>query len=332
MSGGTQIIESRQTMTDNIKKPKDVAVTKAKGRPMLTWVPPEVMATWQGGAGDNLPHHSVTTMQLDHMVSVLGAGFKKLGIQKGDRAIVFIPMSLPMYAAMFAYGRADLIQKNVSSIIASMEGRPASFAKDFRPSLSRAWMKGFKYRFHGRADLVALVTALGKAVREYGSLQAMFQEMDKNPGSETVMEGVSGVARALRKYAGGGAPGFKTLVTDPADGGAAKRWMLFMRWMVRKDDVDPGPWEGSVDRARLVIPLDTHVGRIARFLGMLGRKSNDWKSALELTRYLKLLDPADPVRYDFAICSYGKLGYCSSRPALEKCGSCNFNTLCGAIL
>ncbi|MDH5637683.1 MAG: TIGR02757 family protein [Nitrospinota bacterium] len=233
-----------------------------------------------------------------------------------------------IFAAMFAYGRADLIQRTVSTILTTMGESPAEFCASFQASANRSWMKGFKYRFHNREDLIALTRGVGKILRDHGSLQAAFAIHDGDGSAETVLPGVSGLARLLRR-AGPGSGAFPTLVTDPADGGASKRWMLYMRWMVRKDGVDPGPWSGVVDTSRLVIPLDTHVGRITRFLGMLGRKSNDWKAAVELTRYLKRLDPADPVRYDFAICSYGKLGYCSSRVDSSKCEDCGLASLCG---
>ena len=231
-----------------------------------------------------------------------------------------------LFAAMFAYGRADLIQRTVASIVKSMGASPASFLSGFRPADGKEWMAGFKYRFHTQQDLAALALAAGRALNEHGSLLDLFLKSGGAEG-ETVVDGVSGMAKSLRRLAAK-SPGFKTLVTDPADGGASKRWMLYMRWMVRKDGVDPGPWSGRVDTSRLVIPLDTHVGRISRLLGMLARKSNDLKAALELTAYLRLLDPADPVRYDFAICSYGKLGYCSTWAQAEKCAACGLAGVC----
>ncbi len=232
-----------------------------------------------------------------------------------------------LFAALFAYGRADLIQRNVASITGAMEPGPARFCDMFTVSAHRRWMKGFTYRFHRREDLVALVIAIKKARKQHGSLLELFLYGD-DPSADTILPGLSGMVTALRKYAGRNTRAFNTLLSDPMAGGASKRWCLFLRWMIRKDEVDPGPWSGMVKTSRLVIPLDTHVGRIARRLGMLKRKSNDWKAAIELTGFLRRLDPEDPVKYDFAICSYGKLGYCvhSARP--DQCQICDFDSIC----
>lgn len=235
-----------------------------------------------------------------------------------------------LIAASFAYGRADLIQKNVTQILDAMEGSPARFCESFNPSASREWMKGFAYRFQKREDLVALVRAIGSARKSNGSIKNLFLEGD-DPGAETVLPGLVHMAVALRKLAGRETAPFKALLSDPSLGGASKRWNLFLRWMIRKDGVDPGVWNGAVSTARLVIPLDTHVARVGRQLGMLERKSGDWKAALELTRYLRALDPADPVKYDFAICSYGKLGYCAKKVNPEKCGRCDLSGICSLI-
>jgi len=232
-----------------------------------------------------------------------------------------------LIAAVFAYGRADLIQRNVTAIIGSMGKSPASFCDRFRPETNKRWMKDFVYRFHRRGDLVSLVTAIKKARKKSGSLLKLFLEND-NPSADTILPGLNGMVSALRSYSGRDTQAFRTLLSDPSGGGASKRWCLFLRWMVRKDDVDPGPWSKKVSKARLVIPLDTHVSRIARQLGMVKRKSNDWKTALELTSFLRRLDPDDPVKYDFAICSYGKLGYCVKSASQDQCENCDLDPVC----
>ncbi len=232
-----------------------------------------------------------------------------------------------LIAALFAYGRADLIQKNVSQIVRSMGDSPARFCEEFSRSTHRSWQKSFVYRFHRRPDLTALVTAIGKTRQRHGSLRQLFMEKD-DPSDPSILPGLAGMAHTLRSYAPKGDRFFKTLLANPLAGGASKRWALYLRWMIRKDKVDPGPWNKYISPARLVIPLDTHVGRIARLIGILNRKSDDWKAVMELTGFLKQLDPVDPIKYDFAICSYGKLGYCVRRPVVELCGKCDISSIC----
>ena len=208
-----------------------------------------------------------------------------------------------------------------------MGGSPARFCENFAPSKNRFWLKDFKYRFQTRDDLVALVKAIGAVRSEYGSLKALFLAKDDQK-SETIFPGIGGMAEELRRKGRRSSTGMKYLLSDPSKESASKRWNLYMRWMVRRDQLDPGPWSTEVSKARLVIPLDTHVARIARLLGLLTRKSSDKKAALELTRNLRLMDPKDPVKYDFAICSFGKLGYCVRKIDIERCKSCDLSVVC----
>jgi hypothetical protein len=108
---------------------------------------------------------------------------------------------------------------------------------------------------------------------------------------------------------------------------ACKRMNLFLRWMVRRTPPDLGIWD-FVDPAKLVVPLDTHVHRIATFLGLTKRKSADWKCARAVTDRLAKFDPADPVRYDFAICRLGILDLCSRRRRKENCDVCLLRDVC----
>jgi uncharacterized protein (TIGR02757 family) len=139
-----------------------------------------------------------------------------------------------------------------------------------------------------------------------GSLEAAFAAGD--PGGETIEGALDAFAAAVRDADPGFARrGAAAFLPAPADGSACKRPLLFLRWMVRRDAVDPGPWR-SVDPARLVVPLDVHVARAARRLGLLRRRATDWRAALETTRALRRIDPADPVRFDYPICRAGILG------------------------
>ncbi|MGH3522476.1 MAG: DUF2400 family protein, partial [Mycobacterium sp.] len=117
------------------------------------------------------------------------------------------------------------------------------------------------------------------------------------------------------------------LLTSPADGSACKRLNLFLRWMVRRTSPDLGLWT-FVDPAKLVMPLDTHIHRIATFLGLGRRKSADWKAARAITDRLATFNPEDPVRYDFALCRLGILDLCSRRRRKENCDVCLLRDVC----
>jgi uncharacterized protein (TIGR02757 family) len=128
------------------------------------------------------------------------------------------------------------------------------------------------------------------------------------------IEGFSRAARAVdlrpaygRRAPGG--PGVSYFFSRPSSGGACKRINLFLRWMVRQDGVDPGGWT-AVAPAQLVVPLDTHTIRVGQCLALTGRKSPGWTMAVEITDALRAFDPADPVRYDFALCHLSMMGAC----------------------
>jgi uncharacterized protein (TIGR02757 family) len=108
------------------------------------------------------------------------------------------------------------------------------------------------------------------------------------------------------------APGAHYFFSRPSSGGACKRLNLFLRWMVRRDRVDPGGWT-TIRPDQLVVPLDTHTIRIGRCLGLTTRRSPGWKMAAEITASLRRLDPADPVRYDFALCHLSMNGGCGGK-------------------
>ena len=118
------------------------------------------------------------------------------------------------------------------------------------------------------------------------------------------------------------------LLPDAAGPGAAKRWNLYLRWMVRGPDaVDLGAWPG-LPRAALLMPLDTHIHRVARRLGLTGRSDAGWRTAEEITAALRLVDAADPVRYDFALCHLGMCGACPARLTPAHCAACPLVSAC----
>ncbi|HUR82648.1 MAG TPA: TIGR02757 family protein [Thermoanaerobaculia bacterium] len=223
-----------------------------------------------------------------------------------------------LIAAAFAYGRAETIVANIGAVLAKMRGGPHAYLRTFDAKEAMQRFAGFAHRFHKTNDLVAFFSCLSRALREHGSLGALFaicyDDRDRDIGPS-----LARFAAAL------GADSY--LTSSPADGSACKRMNLYLRWMVRRTPPDLGLW-AFVDPAKLVMPLDTHVHRIATFLGLSERKSGDWKTARALTDALARFDAADPVRYDFALCRLGILDLCSRRQKKENCDVCLLRDVC----
>jgi uncharacterized protein (TIGR02757 family) len=114
----------------------------------------------------------------------------------------------------------------------------------------------------------------------------------------------------------------------PGGSGAHKRLNLFLRWMVRgPDGIDFGIWK-CLSPAQLVVPLDTHLHRVALRVGLTARKSAGWRTAEEITASLRRIDPADPVRFDFALCHLGMSGKCPPKPVAGACARCLLRPAC----
>lgn len=201
-------------------------------------------------------------------------------------------------AACFAYGNVKQILKNLNGIFTRMNGAPRAFVLGASAAGLRRTFKGFKYRFTGEEELCAFLLAVRRALEKHGSLEACFLRYYREEDG-SVLPALRGFARELR--AGGG---LSSLVPDPDKNSALKRLNLFLRWMVRKDEVDPGGWD-KIPAAKLVIPLDVHMHRIARMLGLTKRNAADITTALEISRALQKHCPQDPVKYDFCLTRFG---------------------------
>ena len=222
-------------------------------------------------------------------------------------------------ASVFAYGRAEQIVKNVSYILEELGSKPYTTLKNETYSSK---LKTFKYRFHKRADLLWLLDRLREIYEEHGSIEKAFIASGENHTDRLI-----GFSQLFRKKLGSRSQPRSFLVPSPKSGAACKRMNLFLRWMVRNDSLDLGLWK-KVKPSELIIPLDVHVHRIAGRIGLVSKGAANFKKAIELTENLKLLDPADPIRYDFAICSLGKLGHCGKEPVPVKCRECLLKANC----
>ena len=217
-------------------------------------------------------------------------------------------------ASALAFGRVQSVIQTVEAVLAVMGPSPAAFVRAFTPA--RAVDFGtLGHRWIRTPDLVALTWQLHQMLRDHGSLEGFFA-VGHEAVAETVeagLESFSTRAMALDLTAIYGrerpVPGVGYFFSRPSSGGACKRLNLFLRWVVRRDAVDLGVWS-AVRPAQLIVPLDTHIIRVGRCLGMTARTSPGWRMATDITRTLRRLHPDDPVRYDFAMCHLGMMGAC----------------------
>jgi uncharacterized protein (TIGR02757 family) len=238
-----------------------------------------------------------------------------------------------LLSASLAYGRADLFKPKVEGLLASMGASPAAFALGLTPRKAGELLGGFVYRFNVGTDIAVLLMGAGKILRQRGSLEALFlEQLNAHRSLHDALSGFTGALRsvpmrALRRELGP-ERGLDHLLPFPLGPGAAKRLNLFLRWMVRgPDEVDFGIWR-NVAPSKLLVPVDTHVGRIARYLGLTRRKDLSWKTAEEITASLRRIDSADPVRYDFALCHHGMSGNCPPTPRPLTCSRCALRQAC----
>ena len=205
-------------------------------------------------------------------------------------------------AASFALGRVNLIIAFLERIFSAL-GSPVEGLTGRTEDQLRELFSGFKYRFYSSEDIFHFMQGLRNIYLDYGSLESCFKDGYSEAGKGgcpelPVIAGLSNVAAKINREGSR-----RNIVSNPLCGSACKRLFLFLRWVVRNDDIDPGFWK--MNPSELVIPLDTHVMKVSRYLGLTERKSADLKTAIEITENLKLFDKEDPVKYDFSMSRIG---------------------------
>ncbi|MGE3277408.1 MAG: TIGR02757 family protein [Vicinamibacterales bacterium] len=218
-------------------------------------------------------------------------------------------------AAALAFGRVQSVLQSIEGLLAVMGASPAAFVRAFEPERDSPALSHLVHRWTRGDDLSALLWVLRQMLDGHGSIEGFFAAGDE-PAAETIQPGLesfSARALALDVSAVYGRrrpkPGVGYFFSKPSSGGACKRLNLYLRWMVRRDEVDLGVWQ-RVRPGRLVVPLDTHVIRVGRCLGLTTYRSPGWRMAVDITRSLRALDPEDPIKYDFSICHVGMMGAC----------------------
>ena len=205
------------------------------------------------------------------------------------------------FSAVFAWGNRTTIINKSKELIRRMDNSPYAFVKNYRPKYSQNF-KGFRHRTFNTDDLYYFLEFLNQHYLKYDSLEpAFFPSTDHNADAEQGLIFFRNYffsfehLRRTEKH-----------ISSPLQKSTCKRLNMFLRWMVRNDDngVDFGLWK-NISPSQLICPIDVHVARVAKKLGLLKRKQVDWLAAIELTDALRQLDKNDPVKYDFALFNLG---------------------------
>jgi uncharacterized protein (TIGR02757 family) len=218
-------------------------------------------------------------------------------------------------AAALAFGRVGSVINSITTLFAIMGGHPAEFVRGFDPGAPHPELRAMVHRWTRGVDLVALLWVLRQMLEQRGTLEGFFLEgfsldqEDIGPALDSFS--TRALALDLRR-AYGKVPkraGVCYFFPRPSAGSACKRLNLFLRWMIRNDEIDLGVWT-RVPASKLVVPLDTHILRLGKCLRLTRYNTAGWKMAADITASLRALDPADPVRYDFSLCHVGMMGAC----------------------
>lgn len=254
---------------------------------------------------------------------------------------------IAILGAVLAYGNVTQIKKSVEDAIVRLSrlgSTPTEAIRSFETSEGEVHAErefaSFVHRFNVGRDLWILFKLLSLSWQKHGSLGAHFvsnlslEDAHFGPALSATLGEWREWEKALRFQS----KTFSYLLTSPADGSCCKRWCMLLRWMGRKDELDLGLWmagsrllpsgSAGLRTDQLVMPLDTHTGRIGQYLRLTDRKSLNWKAALEVTENLRVCDGRDPVKYDFALARLGILDLCQRKYRAEICRRCELVSVC----
>lgn len=230
-------------------------------------------------------------------------------------------------ASCFAYGKVELFKLIIEKILSPGSKHPARFFTNFTLKKDGKYFKGISYRFNKEKDILCLVYMLSQALRKWNSLKNLFYHYYSSE-QEDISDALDNFVDFFLRidtsaiYGENIKPyGLTQFFPPPQKSSACKRMNLFLRWMVRTDDIDLGIWD-KISPSKLIIPLDTHIAKISKCLGLTKRTSSGWKTAKEITESLKKLDPEDPLKYDFALCHQGISGMCKGEKFRNICLTC----------
>jgi len=212
-----------------------------------------------------------------------------------------------LYAALLAWGRRDVMLRKLEELCERMDHAPYRFVRSFDPDRDAAALDGFVHRTFQPVDARWLTINLSEALDRYETVEGLFGA-HCSAGDETEASPVAamlqGVSTTLLTINDDTPQRLRKHLARPDAGSACKRLNMYLRWMVRPGPVDLDLWT-VLDPSDLMLPMDVHVGRQARALGLLERKSNDWTAVRRLTAICRHFCAPDPARYDFAFFGIG---------------------------
>jgi uncharacterized protein (TIGR02757 family) len=218
-------------------------------------------------------------------------------------------------ASSLSFGNAGQIVRSISCVLEPMGPAPFRYLTRTRPASIVRNCTGFKHRWVTGENVAAMLEGLGSVLRRYGSLEACFKQ-GLHEDEEDIIPALS---RFVDEISSRSPEGLQYLLPSPCRKSACKRLNLFLRWMVRSDEVDPGVWSG-IPASKLIVPLDTHLFRLGKAMGLTERNQADIRSAREITDGFRAVTPDDPVRYDFSLASLGMRGGDDEKAFLRELG------------
>jgi uncharacterized protein (TIGR02757 family) len=220
-----------------------------------------------------------------------------------------------LLAGLMAFGGVKQILASLRKITARLELHEHSDALNWPIEKLAKQLDGFTHRVYVGRDLALLTSLYQESRKRYGSLGAHFLSHHEAT-NETIEQGLTGVIADYKEWASVSKfkPGahFKHMLNSPEQGSTCKRWLMYLKWMIRADDgIDLGLWRehSAIRPDHLLIPLDTHLFKISKKLGLTKKNTPNFKMSIEVTRALKKTDPLDPTRFDFSLCRFGMFDY-----------------------
>ena len=243
--------------------------------------------------------------------------------RRADREIV------AFLSAALAYGRVGQIERSLNRLFEIMTPEPHRFVMEFGKT-ERAALGQFKHRFNKGGDIAEMLAVFRDIYEKHGGLEKHFSGYYR-PDDENILQSLIGFCNSFgqmyrKRFRRQIPASVGYLIANPAGGSTCKRLNLFLRWMVRSDNVDTGIWR-SIETAKLIVPVDTHMHRLCGFLRMHNAKNASMASAIAITERFAEITPDDPVKYDFALSRIGIVEGCTGKRS-KMCDKCEMLEFC----